>query len=463
MLPVIAIVGRPNVGKSTLFNYLTRTRDALVADEPGVTRDRQYGHLARAARDCLVIDTGGLSDEAAGIDPLIVDQAELALEEADVILFLVDGRAGPNSRDEAIGRRLRLSDKPVFLAVNKTEGLQDEMAVSEFYALGLSEPVAISSAHGKGISHLVKLMEQALPEAGADAEEQAGIRVALVGRPNVGKSTLVNRLVGEDRVVAFDKPGTTRDSIAVPLERDGKPYVLIDTAGVRRRSRVEQGVEKFSVIKTLQAIEYSQVVLLVLDAHEGITDQDAHLLGHIHQSGRALVIAVNKWDGLDEHSRNRIKDELDRKFSFISYADVHTISALHGTGVGHLFKSVDRAYQAAMVDMSTSRLTQILEDAIMAHAPPMIRGRRIKLRYAHQGGSNPPRVVIHGNQTGDVPEDYRRYLAACFRDALKLRGTPVRIELRTGKNPYQGRKNKLTPRQLKQRQRMMKHVKGKRR
>jgi len=460
-LPVLVLVGRPNVGKSTLFNVLTGTRDALVADEPGLTRDRQYGRGRLGQRPYLVVDTGGLTDDAEGIGPLIARQAMQALEEADAALFLVDARSSLTAADEAIAARLRRTGKPVVLVVNKTDGLEPAAATAEFHRLGLGEPWPISAAHRRGVQALMEHALRAIPPSSPKPSLLAdeGIRIAVLGRPNVGKSTLVNRMVGEERVLAYDRPGTTRDSIFVPFERDGQSYTLIDTAGVRRRARISGTIEKFSVIKTLQAIEAAHVAVLLVDAHEGVTDQDAHLLGHALDAGRALVIAANKWDGLDAEQRQRVKSELERHFAFIDFARIHFISALHGSGVGNLFAAVQQAWTSATSKLATATLTRILEQAVHRHAPPLVRGRRIKLRYAHQGGQAPPVIVVHGNQTEAVPNAYRRYLARSFRRALALEGTPLRVEFRTGENPYQGRKNPLTPRQRKHRQRLMRHVK----
>jgi GTPase len=460
MLPVVAIIGAPNVGKSTLFNRITKTRDALVADEPGVTRDRQYGIATVGDRRFLLVDTGGIADNKNAIQDLTTDQAERALEESDVAIFLVDGRAGPSATDEQLVTRLRRVDIPVVLAVNKTEGFISESAVSDFYAFGMGEPTPISSAHGHGVRELIEDVLALLPSAEQLREpEDSGIRVAIVGKPNVGKSTLVNRLVGEDRVVAHDLPGTTRDSIRVPLTRHGQRFTLIDTAGIRRRTRVTDGVEKFSVIKSLQSIEAAHVVALIIDAHEGVTDQDATLLDQIERKGRALVIGINKWDGMSPYERDEARRSLDLKLGFLDYASIHYISALHGSGVGDVMESVVNAWRSAYTKIPTPEINRLLEDAVTRHSPPLVHGRRIKLRYAHLGGSNPPRIVIHGNQVDALPDGYKRYLARFFRNALKLHGTPVWIETRTSKNPFEGRVNKLNPRQERQRKRMLKHVK----
>jgi GTP-binding protein len=466
MLPVIALVGRPNVGKSTLFNHLTRTRDALVAAVPGLTRDRKYGEGRIGGRPFIVVDTGGLAAGDRELDGLMARQAWQAVEEADGVFFVVDARDGLTAADEAIAADLRRRGKPITVVVNKIDGLDEDSALSEFHRLGLGEPQPVSAAHGHGVERLVREALAALPAPEerttreASAAEERAVRVAVVGRPNAGKSTLINRILGEERVLANDAPGTTRDSIFIPFERDGVAYTLIDTAGVRRRARVTEVIEKFSVIKTLQAIEEAHVVILVLDARTGIGEQDATLAGHIAEKGRALVLAINKWDGLESHERGTVRDQLERKLPFLGFASVRFISALHGTGVGELFPLVRRAHASAMRELPTPQLTEILERAVDAHQPPLVRGRRIKLRYAHQGGRNPPRIVIHGNQTESVPESYRRYLENAFREALKLTGTPIRIEFRTGDNPFEGRRNKLTPRQVSRRRRLMRHVKG---
>jgi GTP-binding protein len=465
MLPVIALVGRPNVGKSTLFNRMTRTRDALVADFPGLTRDRQYGDGKTGDRPVIVIDTGGLSGDGQDLEGLMEQQAWQAVAEADLIFFLVDVHDGLTGSDETVAGALRRTGKDVLLVANKIDGIDSDVALAEFHELGLGEPHPLSATQGRGLSALMEQAMQHLPPAAAitDAPDDDRIRVAVVGRPNVGKSTLINRMLGEERVLAWDSPGTTRDSIFIPFERDGVAYTLIDTAGVRRRARVREVVEKFSVIKTLQAIDAAHVVILVLDARQEISEQDAGLAGYIAEKGRALVIAINKWDGLDKHQRNGIKDQLDRKLMFLEFAATGLISALHGTGVGELFPQITSAYASAMRELPTPELTNILEQAVQQHQPPLVHGRRIKLRYAHQGGRNPPVIVIHGNQTERVPEPYKRYLASSFRSAMKLSGTPVRIEFRTGSNPYKGRKNKLTPRQVKRKGRLLRHVKKKQR
>ncbi|MGD7034706.1 ribosome biogenesis GTPase Der [Methylotuvimicrobium buryatense] len=462
MLPVIALVGRPNVGKSTLFNYLTRSREALVADYPGLTRDRQYGRVKRGQRDCLVVDTGGIADDADGIDSFAKKQVQVALEEADVVFFIVDAREGLNASDQSIAENLRRLDKPVVLVVNKIDGVDANAAVADFYALALGEPYKVAATHGRGVFELLAHVDELLPMTEADETEvDAGIGIAIVGRPNVGKSTLVNRLLGEERVVVFDEPGTTRDSIYIPFERNGQKFTLIDTAGMRRRSKIALTVEKFSVIKSLQAIEKANVVIYLIDAAEGVTDQDAHLLGLVLEAGRALIIGLNKWDGLGVDQKDLIKRQLDIKLSFVDFAQKHPISALHGSGVGKLFDVVHELYDAAMIDMSTPVLTNLLKDAVTTHQPPLVNGRRIKLKYAHQGGRNPPVVVIHGTQTDALPGSYKRFLMNYFRDRLGLKGTPIRLEFKSPVNPFAGIKNKLTDRQVKKKQRLVKHAKKK--
>ena len=463
MLSVIALVGRPNVGKSTLFNRLTRSRDALVADQPGLTRDRQYGMGRLGSRPYLVVDTGGISGDAEGVEALMLQQVTTAIGEADHIFFLLDAKDGLGGADEAIAEQLRRTGKSITLVVNKSENMDKLAAGVDFYSLGLGDPVPIAAVHGHGVKQLINDTLDSLPESeDADTDSlKMGIKVAIIGRPNVGKSTLVNRLLGEERVVTFDQPGTTRDSVFIPFQRDDKKYTLIDTAGVRRRAKVDNVIEKFSVIKTLQAIEEANVVILVLDAQLDIIDQDATLAGHVLDSGRALVVAINKWDGLDQDKREKIKEDLERKLPFLDFAEKHFISALHGSGVGKLFPVVDKVYANAMRDMSTPELNRILEWAVQEHQPPMAHGRRVKLRYAHQGGQNPPIIVIHGTQTDAVSDSYKRYLVGRFRKALKLDGTPIRMEFRTGKNPYEGKKNVLTKRQVQKRQRLKKFVKRK--
>ncbi len=468
MLPVIALIGRPNVGKSTLFNRLTRSRDALVADYPGLTRDRQYGFGKVGPVPYLVIDTGGVAGGESGISQLMVEQTVVALQEADVAIIMVDGRSGLTAADEHVAELARKHAKNSWLVANKAEGLDKTIATGEFHGLGVGDPVAISAAHGDRVSALMDevlapyIDDHAEVESEDDAEadgKDKPLRIAVVGRPNVGKSTLINRLLGEDRLVVFDQPGTTRDSVAVPFERDGRHYVLVDTAGVRRKSKVHETIEKFSIIKALQAMERSNVVLAVLDAQEGVTEQDVSLMGLAVERGRAMVVVTNKWDGLDRDHRRHVTEALERRLPFLDFAEQHTISALHGTGVGDLLPAARRAYKAATRDMATKRLTEELEKAVVAHSPPLAQGRRIKLSYAHQGGRNPPVIVIHGNQTERLPDSYRRYLANRFRKVFRLKGTPVRMVFKTSKNPFKGRRNKLTPRQQRKRERLMKHVK----
>lgn len=464
MRPVIAIVGRPNVGKSTLFNRLTATREALVADRPGLTRDRQYGLCHYGGRGLLVIDTGGIGPEdhdSEAVAELMLAQAMRAVREAALLIWLVDARAGLTSADQSLAALLRKPGKPILLAVNKAEGYPPQLAVAEFHSLGLAAVLPVSARRGDGIDSLLAAASDMIPpDAEAIAENTAALTIAILGRPNVGKSTLINRLLGEERVLTFAQPGTTRDSIRIPLQKNGKDYVLIDTAGVRRKSRIRDLVEKFSVIKSFDAIQAANIIILVIDAKEGPTEQDSALLGIIKDSGKSAVVAVNKWDGLQADEKQRIKARLSHRFGFIDYAQYHYISALHGTGVGNLFKTIDRIERTLAPELSSADLTRILEDAVFRHPPRMIRGRRIKLRYAHLGGLNPIRIIIHGNQTGGVPEHYKQYLAGVFRRALKLVGTGLWIEFKHGDNPFKGKKNTLTRAQLNKRRRMLRHVKS---
>ena len=433
-----------------------------MADYPGLTRDRQYGRVQRGQRQYLVVDTGGIADDAEGIDSFAKKQVQIALEEADVVLFMVDAREGLSASDQSIADTLRKLDKPVVLVANKVDGINAEVAAADFYSLALGEPVKIAAAHGRGVLELLARVDAMLPEQEVpEAESDSGIGIAIVGRPNVGKSTLVNRLLGEERVVVFDEPGTTRDSIYIPFERNGKKFTLIDTAGMRRRSKVKLTIEKFSIIKTLQAIEKANVVIYLIDASEGVTDQDAHLLGLVLEAGRALIIGLNKWDGLSTEQKELIKRQIDVKLAFVDFAQKHPISALHGSGVGKLFDVVHELYDAAMIDMSTPSLSRILKDAVDSHQPPLVHGRRIKLKYAHQGGRNPPIVVIHGTQTDALPGAYKRYLMNYFREQLGLQGTPIRLEFKSPVNPFEGVKNKLTERQLKKRKRLIKYTQKK--
>ncbi|MEW5837392.1 MAG: ribosome biogenesis GTPase Der [Pseudomonadota bacterium] len=467
MKPVIALVGRPNVGKSTLFNQLTRTRDALVADLPGLTRDRKYGSArlgdrhdsAHGERDVILIDTGGLSGEDAVLDERMAEQTWKAVDEADVLVFLVDARAGLTGADITIAERLRRKNKPMILVTNKMDGADEVTALAEFSGLGLGEPVRLVASHGRGMLGLAERIIALLPPAPADMDDDAidakGMMVGIIGRPNVGKSTLVNRLLGEERMVTMDMPGTTRDSIFIPWEHNGKPVTLIDTAGVRRRGRVDNMIEKFSVVKTLQAVDAAQVVILVVDAQEGIVEQDLHLLGFVLERGCALIIAVNKWDGLTQDQRERVKTELDRRLDFIDYAEILFISALHGSNVGLLMDKVEKAHASAGIKLSTPRLTEALEVAQFRHQPPLVNGRRIKLRYAHQGGRFPPTVIIHGKQTDRLPGAYKRYLEKFFRDQFHLYATPVRLQFKTDENPYQPETQRNT-------KSLMEHLKEKR-
>ena len=437
MKPVIALVGRPNVGKSTLFNRLTRSRDAIVHDLPGVTRDRHYGEGRQGERSFIAIDTGGFEPAAEGVFVEMARQAEQAIAEADAVVLVVDTRAGLTPADRAIAEKLRRLDTPRYVAVNKAEGMQSDTAVAEFHELGLGAPAAISAAHGEGVRELMDLVLLPFPQETERQEKDPGHpRVAIVGRPNVGKSTLVNTLVGEERVIAFDQPGTTRDPIEVPFERAGRRYTLIDTAGVRRRGRTGTPVEFFSIVKALQAIEAANVAVLLIDAREGVTEQDAHVAGYILERGRAMVLALNKWDAADKEARERTKTEVAWKLGFLHFAESHQISAKDGKGLAQLMRSVDGAYAAAMARLPTPKLTRAVAAAVERQAPPKRGQFRPKLRYAHQGGINPPRIIIHGNALDRVPDTYKRYLEGFLRDEFRLQGTPLRIELRTGRNPY---------------------------
>jgi len=464
VLPVVAIVGRPNVGKSTLFNALTGTRDALVADMPGVTRDRQYG-ISRVGRTpCLLVDTGGLVSNAEGIDYLTAQQVHQAIEESELVLFVVSARDGLTAEDRDIADVLRRSSRKVVLVANKVDGLDADTALADFASLGMGDLLPVAASHRRGLDSMMKAVDALLPAAPEEEDEPADedrIRVAIIGRPNVGKSTLVNRLMGEERVLAFDQPGTTRDTISTLLERDGQTYELLDTAGVRRRSKVSEAIEKFSVIKALQAIERAQVAVLMLDAREGLTDQDTTLLGHVLTQGRALVIAMNKWDGLDADHRKRVREEMDRKLTYVNWAQQVTLSALHGSGIQELMTAVRRAWKSAQRDLSTPELTRALQAAFEAHQPPMRQGRTPKLRYAHSGGKFPPRIVIHGSRTDTIPDSYRRYLVNHFIRHFKLKGTPVFLDFRNSENPYKGRKNVLSRRQIEKRKRLKKFTKRK--
>lgn len=465
MSAIIAIVGRPNVGKSTLFNRITHSRNALVADRPGVTRDRQYGYGHHGERTFVLIDTGGLeqdSNKEMNISSRVSEQSMRAIEEADAVLWMVDGRSGLTTTDEVLASQLRPLSSNLFLVVNKTEGLDIAMVCADFHSLGVGQPLAISAGRGDGVDALIGEILAQLPTPESEtASQEDGLRVGIIGRPNVGKSTLVNRMLGEDRMLTFDQPGTTRDSVAVPFERRDKHYVLIDTAGIRRRARITDVVEKYSVIKTLKAVEMAQIIVMVIDAHDAVTDQDLNLLGIAMDSGKSLIVAVNKWDGLDDDQKNTIRSQLQRKLDFVDYACIHFISALHGTGVGNLFDLIDKIGKSQASRVKSSMVTDLLHELVEAHPPPLVRGRRIKLRYAHIGGHNPLRIIVHGNQTEHVPSNYRRYLSNKLRQRLKLIGTPVMIEFKHGDNPFKGRVNVLNKRQIEKRRRLMKHVKSK--
>ncbi|MCW8347540.1 MULTISPECIES: ribosome biogenesis GTPase Der [Vibrio] len=491
MVPVVALVGRPNVGKSTLFNRLTRTRDALVADFPGLTRDRKYGQAKLGEHEFIVIDTGGIDGTEEGVETKMAEQSLAAIDEADVVLFMVDGRAGLTPSDEAIAQHLRKIEKPAILVVNKVDGIDADVASAEFWKLGVDDMYQIAAAHGRGVSVLIDRAlnpfaealekengeiedltdfedeeEEQLEYTEEEAEKEfqrlqdQPIKLAIIGRPNVGKSTLTNRILGEERVVVYDMPGTTRDSIYIPMQRDEREYVLIDTAGVRRRRRINETVEKFSVVKTLKAVEDANVVLLVIDARENISDQDLSLLGFALNAGRSIVIAVNKWDGLDNDVKEHVKKELDRRLGFVDFARIHFISALHGTGVGHLFESVQEAYKSATTRVGTSVLTRIMKMATDDHQPPMVRGRRVKLKYAHAGGYNPPIVIVHGNQVKELPDSYKRFLMNYYRRALEIMGTPIRIQFQNSENPFEGKSNKMTLSQERKHKRLMTMMKG---
>nr|WP_199039452.1 ribosome biogenesis GTPase Der [Dyella sp. ASV24] len=462
MLPVVALVGRPNVGKSTLFNAMTRSRDALVADMPGVTRDRHYGVCRTGTRPFVVVDTGGLSGDEEGIDGLTAQQVRLAIEEASVLVFVVDARDGLLPQDRTILDELRRSGKPIIAGVNKTDGLDLQNAMAEFAVFGIANTLPLAASHNRGTDDLVASAITLLPEEEheeIDPSEADSIRVAIVGRPNAGKSTLINRLLGEDRLIVSNVAGTTRDPIRVSLERDGRKYTLIDTAGVRRKARVEEAVEKFSVIKTLQSMAAAQVVVVMVDARENLADQDLTLIGHAVDEGRALVIAVNKWDGMDGYQREQCQRALERRLQFVDWAKTVFISALHGSGLRELMKAVVRAHHAATKELGSSELTKTLEMAYEGYQPPLVRGHAPKLRFAHPGGSNPPTIVIHGSRTKHIAPAYRRYLENFFRKRYKLEGTPVRIAFRDGENPFAGKKNVLTDSQKRKRQRMIREMK----
>jgi len=464
MIPVFALVGRPNVGKSTLFNRLTKTRDALVANYPGLTRDRKYGEGSMLGKRFMLIDTGGITGTEEGIDSIMAEQSMLAIQEADAVMLIVDSKVGLTPLDSHLAEYLREKECVVYLVANKIDGVNPDIASAEFFELGLKNIYPTTATHGRGVKNLMESVLESFPESNQkdeDVRQEKGIKIAIVGRPNVGKSTLVNRILGEDRVIVFDEPGTTRDSVYIEYQREDTKYTLIDTAGIRKRKNVSLTVEKFSIVKTLQSIDDANVVVFLIDAQEGLVDQDMHLMGTIVDAGRALVIAINKWDGLSDYSKDRVKVQLDRRLHFVKFADLHYISALHGTGVGNLYKSIESSYASAIDKLSTNKLTLILQDAVIHHQPPLVRGRRIKLRYAHAGGKNPPIIVIHGNQLDEIPSHYSRYLEKTFCRALDLHGTPVKIEYRSSENPYEGKKNKLTNRQISKKRRLMKYVKKK--
>lgn len=485
MIPIIALIGRPNVGKSTLFNRLTRTSDALVTNFPGLTRDRKYGIAEWAGHEFIVIDTGGIDSTEEGVEIYIAEQSLVAIEEADIVLFIVDGRVGLMAADQTITNHLRRREKTTVIVANKTDGIDANNAVSDFYALGMGDIIPIAASHGRGLNSLLEYVLLPLVRGGLPADvtsdenefkpwphgkaglaqkeehfdpQSLPIKLAIVGRPNVGKSMLTNRILGEKRVVVYDMPGTTRDSIYIPMVRNERKYILIDTAGIRKRSNVTETVEKFSVIKTLQAITDSNVVLLIIDAREGISDQDLSLLSFILNSGRSFVIAVNKWDGLSSKTRNDMKESLYHRLGFIDFARIHFISAIHGSGVGNIFESVNEAYHCATKRVSTALLTRITRMAVNEHQPPLVRGRRIKLKYAHAGGYNPPIVIIHGTQVKDLPDSYKRYLIKHFRRSLEIIGTPIRIQFNEITNPFTSRRDTLTPTQLSKRKRLMSYI-----
>jgi GTP-binding protein len=462
MHPVIAIVGRPNTGKSTLFNRITGTRNALIADMPGVTRDRNYSLARHDGHQIIVVDTGGLNDYSSSdqaISELVSQQSIQAIREADIIFWVLDGPAGLTPGDENLTELLRPFGKKLYLLINKTEGMDEDMTCAEFYHLGMGTPYAISAQKGYGIESVLDLALADFSVEPVEEETSKNTRIAVIGRPNVGKSTLINRMTGENRVLTFDKPGTTRDSILIPFSHHNRQYELVDTAGVRRRSKLSENIEKISVIKTLQAIESANIIITVIDASEALTDQDLHLLGLTVQSGKPLIIAANKWDNLEQHQREMIKNQMDRKLAFVDYACFHFISALHGTGVGDIFKTVNKIEKCINKKIQSSELTDLLSQAVEAHAPPLRQGRRIKLRYAHIGGHNPLRIIVHGNQTSHVPDFYSRYLSNFFRRRLRLTGTPVFIQYKYGDNPYRHKRNVLTERQLKRRQRVIRFSK----
>ncbi len=441
MKPVLAIVGRPNVGKSTLFNRLTKSRDAIVADFAGLTRDRHYGQGKLGGREYIVIDTGGFEPTAeSGIVKEMARQTRQAVAEADVVIFVVDARAGLSAQDHDIANYLRRLGKPCLLVANKAEGMRAGAQLAEFYELGLGEVIPVSAAHGQGVRSMLEAALDALgipePEDTTETPDENLIRLAVAGRPNVGKSTLINTWLGEERLVAFDLPGTTRDAIRVPFERSGQRFELIDTAGLRRKGKVFEAIEKFSVVKTLQAIESANVVLLLLDATQGVTDQDAHIAGFVLDAGRAVVLAINKWDAVDAYQREQVMRQVESRLAFLKFAELHFISAQKRQGLGPLWGSIIKAHRAAMCKLPTPQLTRLLLEAVQFQAPKRSGMYRPKLRYAHQGGMNPPVIVVHGNSLEGVTDAYRRFLEGRFRKAFDLVGTPLRVEMKTARNPY---------------------------
>ena len=462
MKPIVAIVGRPNVGKSTFFNNLTSSRDALVVDRPGITRDRQYGVAHHNSNSFLIIDTGGIGEinhESKDIADLMAEQSMFAANESSVLVWIVDGRIGLTNVDEILAMNLRKLNKPIFLAINKLEGNLSSIELNDFYSLGLDSIWPISAKRGDGISQLLDALVGQLSCTSENKLEEESLIISILGKPNVGKSTLINKIIGEKRVLTFDQPGTTRDSIKVRTKKNGKNYTFIDTAGVRRKSRVNDTVEKFSILKSFETIESAKIVILVIDAIEGVTEQDSTLLGMIQDSGKSIIVAINKCDGLEKIEKDRIKSQLSRKFSFIDYVEYHYISALNGTGINSLFKKIDAIVNSLDINFSTSRLTEILQKIISKHPPKIINGRRIKLRYMHLGDTNPIRFIIHGNQTKNVPDSYKRYLSKAITKELKLVGTPVLIEFKQSENPYKGKRNILTKRQINRRARLIKYSK----
>lgn len=462
MIPVVALVGRPNVGKSTLFNALTRTREALVVDRPGVTRDRHYGLCRSDNRVFVVVDTGGIYGEGDELCAFTKVQADAAIEEAALVVLVVDARDGLLPGDQRILDALRRCAKPFVLAVNKCDGLEETTALAEFTPLGIERVLPLAASHRQGVSELTELLHQNLPiaeESNVVPRDSEQIRVCVVGRPNVGKSTLVNRLLGEDRMIVSELAGTTRDSITIPLERDGRKYLLIDTAGVRRRAKVEDILEKFSVIKTLQALHEAQVAVVMIDASVGVTEQDVTVLAHALGAGRALVVAVNKWDGLDNYQRERCRVELERKLDFVGYALRVFISAKHGSGLAELLDAIHRAWESTQFEAGAAQLTKALEIAVESHQPPLVRGKLPKFRYAHMGGREPTRIVIHGSRLAYVADAYKRYLENFFRKRFKLEACPIRFEFRDGNNPFEGKRNELSERQVRKKRRIIRNAK----